>query len=183
MNDQNLHGWTQITHTFVYGCCCHFNNQRFKQTQHINDCSAAHAVVLFVSNAVMTWHVGCWNGWYTTLWYMIWYDTHHFDTMWYDAVLSASCIAHGTAPISLHDMHCNMPFIEELDRPWGWGPFVCFWIWVRGSEVPEPWWHGSRCGRPGSWSSLPRTALHYAAALGLGAVFAGRFFWMFWSLI
>ena len=34
----------------MYGFYYHFNNLRFKQTQQINDCSAAHVVIPFVSS-------------------------------------------------------------------------------------------------------------------------------------
>ena len=39
---------------FMYEFYYHFNNLRFKRTQNINACSAAHVVISFVSSDIMT---------------------------------------------------------------------------------------------------------------------------------
>ena len=52
---------------FMCGFYSRFNNLRVKQTQHINDSSAAHVVLLIVLR-VNLWAVGCWSDCQTTLW-------------------------------------------------------------------------------------------------------------------
>ena len=43
----------EVSASVMYGFYCHFNNLRFKQSQTINDSSAAHVATSFVPNEIM----------------------------------------------------------------------------------------------------------------------------------